>query len=189
MSEWSIEHAWKSDLFTPTDAQQNPPTHVRSISSRYNEVLRDAPVKDDIHRGFRGVCDTVLTQFHRTLKQAITDRYRQVLQKNSALKSIEDSLLSARSASAHFCAVGKSIAWADFSTPDARPRRHDCLLHPRPPQVTVSSDFPTVRTRRRRDIGRVRTSRSSGLRRGRKTHRAGRASAHNGRWTATARTS
>jgi hypothetical protein len=62
MSEWSIEHAWKSDLFTRADAQQNPPTHVRSISSRYNEVLRDAPVSDDVHRGFRGVCDTVLTQ-------------------------------------------------------------------------------------------------------------------------------
>src|SRR5215510_14750168 len=62
MSEWLKEHAWKADLFTRANAQQNPPTHVRSISSRYNEVLRDAPVSDDVHRGFRGVCDTVLTQ-------------------------------------------------------------------------------------------------------------------------------
>src|SRR5262245_6278549 len=62
MAEWSIAHAWKADLFTRTDARQSPPTHVRSISSRYNQVLRDAPVSDDVHRGFRGVCDTVLTQ-------------------------------------------------------------------------------------------------------------------------------
>src|SRR5262245_10504393 len=53
MSEWSIEHAWKSDLFTRADAQQIPPTHVRSISSRYNEVLRDAPVSDDVRGGDR----------------------------------------------------------------------------------------------------------------------------------------
>jgi len=63
MSEWLKEHAWKSDRFTLTDPQQNPPTHGRSISSRYNEVLRDAAVSDDVHRGVRGVCDTVLTQF------------------------------------------------------------------------------------------------------------------------------
>src|SRR5262245_25575960 len=62
MSEWFKEHAWKSDLFTRADAPQDPPTHVRSISSRYNEVLRDEPVSDDVHRGLRGVCDTVLTQ-------------------------------------------------------------------------------------------------------------------------------
>ena len=65
MSEWFKEHAWKSDRFTCADAQQNPPTHVRSSSSRYKEVLRDAPVTDDVHRGFRGVCDTVLTQSKR----------------------------------------------------------------------------------------------------------------------------
>src|SRR5262245_51563210 len=62
MSEWSIEHAWKSDPFTRADAQQTPPTPVRSISSRYNELLCDTPVSDDVHRGFRGVCDTVWTQ-------------------------------------------------------------------------------------------------------------------------------
>src|SRR6516165_31144 len=41
MSEWSIEHAWKSDRFTRADAHQNPPTHVRSTTSRNNERLRD----------------------------------------------------------------------------------------------------------------------------------------------------
>ena len=48
MSEWLKEHAWKSDRFTRTDAPHNPPTHVRSISSRYNELLRHAPVSDDV---------------------------------------------------------------------------------------------------------------------------------------------
>src|SRR5262245_10755861 len=62
MSEWSIEHAWKSDRFTRSDAHQIPPTHVRSISSRYNDVPRDVPISDDVQRGGRGVCDTVLTQ-------------------------------------------------------------------------------------------------------------------------------
>src|SRR4051812_31427720 len=62
MSEWSIEHAWKLTPAARVDAHQNPPTHHRSISSRYNEVLRDTPVSDDVHPGFRGVCDTVLTQ-------------------------------------------------------------------------------------------------------------------------------
>jgi len=57
-----MAHAWKADLFTRADAHQNPPTEVPSISSSYNEVLRDAPVSDDVHRVFRGVCDTVLTQ-------------------------------------------------------------------------------------------------------------------------------
>ena len=32
MSEWSIEHAWKSDLFTRADAHQIPPTQFRSTT-------------------------------------------------------------------------------------------------------------------------------------------------------------
>jgi hypothetical protein len=56
------EHAWKLTPAARADAHQIPPAHVGSISSRYNEVLRDAPVSDVVHRGFRGVCDTVLTQ-------------------------------------------------------------------------------------------------------------------------------
>jgi hypothetical protein len=62
MSEWSIEHAWKLTPAARADAYEIPPTHVRSSSSRYNEVLHDAAVSDVVHRGFRGVCDTVLTQ-------------------------------------------------------------------------------------------------------------------------------
>src|SRR5262247_3192578 len=79
MAEWSIAHAWKSDRFTRADAHQILPTHVRSISSRCNEVLRDAPVSEDVHRGFRGVCDTVLTQFRWPLSQTITDTYKHAL--------------------------------------------------------------------------------------------------------------
>jgi hypothetical protein len=45
-----------------TDARQRASTHFRSITSRYNEVLRDAPVSDDVHPGFRGISDIVLTQ-------------------------------------------------------------------------------------------------------------------------------
>src|SRR5262249_40949104 len=73
MSEWFKEHAWKSDRFTRADAHQILPTHVGSISSRYNELLRDAPVNDDVHRGFRGVCDTVLTQSRSQLVSRRTD--------------------------------------------------------------------------------------------------------------------
>jgi hypothetical protein len=29
------------------------PAHVGSISSRYNELFRDAPVSDVVHRGFQ----------------------------------------------------------------------------------------------------------------------------------------
>jgi len=54
MSEWLKEHAWKSDLFTRTDAHHYASTHLRSISSRYNEVFRDTPVSDDVHPGFGG---------------------------------------------------------------------------------------------------------------------------------------
>src|SRR6516165_9404073 len=87
MSEWLKEHAWKSDLFTRADAHQNPSTHVRSISSRYNKVLRDAPVSDDVHGGFLGACDTVLTQsgerlrhLHgRTWRRAACARFRHVV--------------------------------------------------------------------------------------------------------------
>src|SRR6516165_5411447 len=76
MSEWFKEHAWKSDRFTRADAHRIPPTHVRSISSRYNEVPRDAPVSEDVHRGFRGVCDTVLTQKLNALRRCQPVRQR-----------------------------------------------------------------------------------------------------------------
>jgi hypothetical protein len=59
MSEWSIEHAWKSDLFTRADAHKIPPTHSRSTTSPYNDVRRRVPVNHGVDPGFRGVCDTV----------------------------------------------------------------------------------------------------------------------------------
>src|SRR6185295_7582290 len=65
MSEWLKEHAWKSDLFTRADAHQIPPTHVRSTTSPYNDVRRRVPVNHGVDPGFRGVCDTVLTQSKR----------------------------------------------------------------------------------------------------------------------------
>src|SRR5437879_4320392 len=60
MSEWSIEHAWKSDFFT--HAQQHPPTRFPSTTSRNNDVHRSVPVNAGVGPGFRGICDTVLTQ-------------------------------------------------------------------------------------------------------------------------------
>ena len=65
MSEWFKEHAWKSDLFTHSDAQQHPPTHSRSTTSRNIDTRRHVLVNHRVDRGFRGVCDTVLTQSSR----------------------------------------------------------------------------------------------------------------------------
>src|SRR2546425_4544187 len=72
MSEWLKEHAWKSDSLTHNDAQQHPPTQFPSTTSRNNDVLHDAPVSDDVHRGFRGVCDAVLTQKLNPLPTLLT---------------------------------------------------------------------------------------------------------------------
>src|SRR5262245_46204626 len=62
MAEWSIAYAWKSDLFTRADAHQIPPTHFRSTSSRNIDTRRRVLVNAGVCPGFRGVCDTVLTQ-------------------------------------------------------------------------------------------------------------------------------
>src|SRR5262245_13183565 len=62
MSEWLKEHAWKLDRFTRADAYQIPPAHLRSTSSRNNDMQRRVPVNRGLCPGFRGVCDTVLTQ-------------------------------------------------------------------------------------------------------------------------------
>ena len=62
MSEWSIEHAWKLTPAARADAHEIPPTHSRSTTSRYNELRRRVPVNHGVNPGFRGVCDTVLTQ-------------------------------------------------------------------------------------------------------------------------------
>ena len=62
MSEWSIEHAWKSDRFTRADARQDPPTQFRINDFRNIDALRRVLVNHGVDRGFEGVCDTVLTQ-------------------------------------------------------------------------------------------------------------------------------
>ena len=63
MSEWSIEHAWKSTLSARADAQQIPPTQFRINNFRNLNARRRVLANDDIHQGFREGCDTVLTQF------------------------------------------------------------------------------------------------------------------------------
>src|SRR6185295_15588541 len=62
MSEWSIEHAWKLTPAARADAHQIPPTHSRSTTSSNDDVQACVPVNAGVHPGFRGVCDTVLTQ-------------------------------------------------------------------------------------------------------------------------------
>src|SRR5262245_33863326 len=62
MSEWSIEHAWKSDSSTRSKSQQHPPTQFPSTTSRNNDADRRLLVTDDVRQGFRGVRDTVPTQ-------------------------------------------------------------------------------------------------------------------------------
>jgi hypothetical protein len=37
MSEWSIEHAWKSDSFTRNNAQQHPPTQFPPLRTHIDE--------------------------------------------------------------------------------------------------------------------------------------------------------
>src|SRR5262252_801474 len=58
MSEWSIEHAWKSTPPASADAHQIPPTHSRSTTSPDNDVRQQVPVNHHLDRGFRGACDT-----------------------------------------------------------------------------------------------------------------------------------
>src|SRR5260221_9653428 len=62
MSEWLKEHAWKSTLVARADAHQMPPTHARINDFRNIDVCRRVLVNDGVPLGFRGVCDTVLTQ-------------------------------------------------------------------------------------------------------------------------------
>src|SRR5262249_37553883 len=59
MSEWSIEHAWKSDRFTRADVPQIPSTHSQSTTSHNTDTRRHVLVNHRVYRGFEGVCDTV----------------------------------------------------------------------------------------------------------------------------------
>ena len=64
MAEWSIAHAWKSTLSARADAYQIPPTQFRINNFGNIDAGMRIPVTDALHQGVRGVCDTVLTQFH-----------------------------------------------------------------------------------------------------------------------------
>ena len=75
MSEWLKEHAWKLIPFTRADAHQIPPTHFRSTTSRNNDVLQRVHVNRGVCPGFRGVCDTVLTQSRFLFKRRHTDAH------------------------------------------------------------------------------------------------------------------
>jgi hypothetical protein len=79
MSEWLKEHAWKLNPLARADAHQIPPTHFRSTTSRNNDLLQRVPVNNGVVPGFRGVCDTVLTQNGSPLRPTITNTHRRVL--------------------------------------------------------------------------------------------------------------
>src|SRR5690348_16109964 len=68
MSEWLKEHAWKLTPAARADARRNPPTHLRSATSRNNDVHARIPLNAGVDPGFRGVCDTVLTQNSNALR-------------------------------------------------------------------------------------------------------------------------
>src|SRR5262249_44222366 len=69
MAEWLIAHAWKSDRFTRADAYEIPPTHSRSTTSRNIDTRRHVLVNHRVDGLVTGVCDTVVTQFPRTLRR------------------------------------------------------------------------------------------------------------------------
>jgi hypothetical protein len=87
MSEWSIEHAWKLTPAARADAHEIPPTHFRSTTSSNNDVHRGVPVNDGIYPGFRGVCDTVLTQFSELLALERLVSQRQYLDRPRPLRA------------------------------------------------------------------------------------------------------
>src|SRR5262245_57730682 len=78
MSEWSIEHAWKSTLLKRADAHEIPPTHARSTTSRNIDTRRHVLLNHRIDRGFEGVCDTVLTQSGSALRRTHNKAYAAV---------------------------------------------------------------------------------------------------------------
>jgi hypothetical protein len=62
------EHAWKLIPLSRADAHGNPPTHSRPATSRNIDMHRRVPVNDGVCPGFRGACDTVLTQKQFSLR-------------------------------------------------------------------------------------------------------------------------
>src|SRR3954468_22676316 len=92
MSEWSIEHAWKLTPAARADAHKIPARHSRSTTSRNIDTRRRVPVNHDVCPGFRGVCDTVLTQFADSLTPYIsmflrTHRWERTATESSSSRS------------------------------------------------------------------------------------------------------
>ena len=83
MSEWLKEHAWKLILLAHADAHEIAPTHFRSTTSPNNDLLQHVPVSDGVAPGFRGVCDTVLTQCRWSVALTNTDAYERVSSHNA----------------------------------------------------------------------------------------------------------
>jgi hypothetical protein len=79
MLERSIRHAWKLIPLPRADAHQNPPTQSPSTTSRNNDARERVPVSRGICRGFRGVCDTVLTQNAVPVSEIPADAHRYAL--------------------------------------------------------------------------------------------------------------
>jgi len=66
-SELKMRSGVERDFSSSADAHQIPPTHFRSTTSRNIDTRRHVPVNDGVSPGFRGVCDTVLTQRRHSL--------------------------------------------------------------------------------------------------------------------------
>ena len=106
MSEWSIEHAWKLTPLARADAHQIPPTHFRSTTSRNNDLRQRVPVNDGVAPGFRGVCDTVLTQSERRFTRTNMNEHR------VAREHIDDRLYHLRGRSASASSHASVLRWA-----------------------------------------------------------------------------
>jgi hypothetical protein len=76
MAEWLKAHAWKSTPAARADAHPFLPTHSPIKKFRDNNARRHVPVNDALHQGFRGVCDTVLTQSGFELTQTHIDEHQ-----------------------------------------------------------------------------------------------------------------
>ena len=76
MSEWLKEHAWKLMPLARADAHQSPPTHFRSTTSRNIDTRLRVPVTEGVCLGFRGACDTVLTQCRSRLARTHIDEHQ-----------------------------------------------------------------------------------------------------------------
>jgi hypothetical protein len=97
MSEWLKEHAWKLIPSARAEAHQISPTHFRSTTSRNNDARQHARVNHRVDQGFRGACDTVLTQkrFRLLRLSFLVDDQRRLLplrdgRHRSAIESSEE---------------------------------------------------------------------------------------------------